>query len=157
MATKSPVHLSIGRVRVTKAASPSEAYYIQSIRQQMSAISTRLHRVVQHIDKVTPEATKFGLQAIYDESQKLVPVDTGRLKASAFIETRKTARGAEAFLGYGKAGDPPYAGIVHERMDFYHQPPTQAKFLEEAVFRRIQDFRRRVEGYMKGLFGDAGA
>lgn len=148
-----PVQLSVGRVRVTRAVAPSEPGYIEYIRSQMRDIQTVLLRTIKHIDGVTPEAIRFGLQPIFDESQRLVPVDWGILKASGFIETRKTSTGAVAAIGYGRHGKPPYAAFVHERMDLRHAPPTQAKFLEEAVFRKLDVFRRRVSLYIQRKAG----
>lgn len=143
MATQ--VQVSIGRVRKTKVVSPSEGSYIQSIREQMKAIQDNLETVVEHLEKVTPEAIRFGLEPVMEESQRLVPVDTGRLKRSGFIETRRTSGGAVAAIGYGRFGVPHYAGFVHERVDIPHASPTQAKFLEQAIATKIGDFRRRVE------------
>lgn len=139
-----PLQLNIGRVRRTVAASPSEKAYIKSIRDQMAVIRNNLLKVINHIENITPEAIRFGLKPIFDESQRLVPVDTGDLKASGFIEVRKTSTGATAAIGYARHGRPNYAGFVHERLDFRHASPTQAKFLEVAVNTRIGDFQRRV-------------
>jgi hypothetical protein len=114
----------------------------------MKVITDNLLKTVQHIEGVTPEAIRYGLQPIYDESQRLVPVDTGRLKRSGFVETRKTASGTQAGIGYGRYGRPAYAGFVHERVDIPHAGDTQAKFLEQAVKTKLGDFRRRTERFM---------
>lgn len=140
-----PLQLSVGRVRRTSVVSPSEGAYIKSIRDQMDLIKKNMLKVINHIENVTPEAIRFGLQPIFDESQRLVPVDTGDLKRSGFIEVRTTVSGnTSAAIGYGRYGRPNYAGFVHERMDLRHAPPTQAKFLEAAVNKHIGDFGRRV-------------
>ncbi len=139
-----PLQLNIGRVRRTVAASPSEQGYIKSIRDQMTVIRQNLLKVVNHIDNITPEAIRFGLKPIFDESQRLVPVDTGDLKASGFVEVRKTSTGATAAIGYARHGRPNNAGFVQERLDLRHAELTQAKFLEAAVNTRINDFRRRI-------------
>ena len=141
--------LSVGRVRVTSATGPSEAGYVQSLRKQMRVIEDNILKVVEHIGLVTPEALEFGLEPIFEESQRLVPVDTGDLKRSGFIETRRTSTGASAVLGYGRYGRPSYAGFVHENLLVRHAAGTQAKFLEAAVTSKIQDFRRRVELWYK--------
>jgi hypothetical protein len=139
-----PLKLNVGRERVTSAALPSEVGYIQSIRKQMALLRKNLLTVVDYVDAITPEAIEFGLKPIFEESQRLVPVDTGKLKVSGFVETRKTSTGAVAAIGYGRFGKPGYAAFVHERLDIAHRAPTQAKFLEVAVVTRIDDFRRRV-------------
>lgn len=139
-----PLGFNVGRVRVTVAAQPSEAGYIRSIREQMKVIIGNVRKVIDRIEEVTPEALVFGVQPIFDKSQELVPVDTGRLKASGFIETRDTAAGVGVFVGYGRFGIPHYAGFVHERLDLRHATGKQAKFLEAAVNEHIGDFERRV-------------
>ena len=144
-----PLGFSVGRVRVTVAASPSEAGYIQSIRKQMDAIGQNLKKVTDRIQNITPEALIFGVQPIFDRSQELVPVDTGTLKSSGFIETRETSQGVGVFVGYGRFGKPHYAGFVHERLDIRHAKGKQAKFLEAAVNEKIGDFTRRVALYIK--------
>lgn len=148
-----PVQFNVGRVRVTGSAKISEVGYIRSIRKQMDAIIQNVKKAVQHIEDTTPEALVFGIQPVFDRSQELVPVDTGALKASGFIETRETASGVEVFVGYGRFGRPFYAGFVHERLDLRHAPPTQAKFLEAAINEKIDDFSRRVALYMKRNVG----
>ena len=139
-----PLGFNVGRVRVTSAAKPSEAGYIRSIREQMNTIIGNVQKVINRIERVTPEALVFGVQPIFDRSQELVPVDTGRLKASGFIETRPTAAGVGVFVGYARFGIPFYAGFVHERLDLRHAAGKQAKFLEAAVNEKIGDFERRV-------------
>ncbi len=145
----SPLGFSVGRVRVTSAAHPSEAGYIRSIRGQMAGIVENLKKTIDRIEKVTPEALKFGVQPIFDRSQELVPVDTGDLMTSGFIETRPTAQGVGVFVGYGRYGKPNYAGFVHERLDLRHAKGKQAKFLEAAVNEKSGDFARRVALYIR--------
>lgn len=147
------LQLNVGRQRITSVVGPSEASYVHSIRTQMAAIRANLLKATQHIKKVTPEAIKFGLQPIFDESQRLVPVDKGYLKRSGFVETRQTAAGTAAAIGYGRYGRPTYAAFVHENLNLRHAPPTQAKFLEVAVNTKIGDFARRVLLYYRQSMG----
>ena len=148
------LHLNVGRQRVTNVASPSESSYIRSIRAQMKVIEQNMMKVTAHIEIVTAEGIAFGLEPILKESQRLVPVDTGKLKRSGFIETRRMSGGTEAAIGYGRYGRPTYAAFVHENMNVRHAAPTQAKFLEVAVNTKIGDFGRRVALYMKRSMGD---
>lgn len=59
------------------------------------------------------------------ESQKIVPVDTGALKNSAF--TRKVGSGfsTDAIVGYTQN----YAIFVHENLEAKHAPGKTAQFL----------------------------
>lgn len=148
-----PIQLSVGRQRRTAIVSPSEAYYIPHIKSQMNSIIKNLTTVINHIEGVTPKAIVYGLEPAFKESQRLVPVDTGKLKRSGFIETKRTANGTVAAMGYGRYGRPTYAGFVHERLDVRHAPPTQAKFLEVAVMQHVDTFRRRVGLYIQRQTG----
>ncbi len=150
-----PLRINVGRQRVTKVTSPSEGNYTRLIRVQMRAIRDNLLKVVEGIEGVTPAALIFGLQPIFDESQILVPVATGRLKRSGFLQAERSSTGSVAAVGYGKGGNPFYAGRVHERLDFRHKPPTQAKYLEEAVNRRISVLPERVVAFIKSTTGIA--
>jgi hypothetical protein len=134
---------------MTRILSPAEANYVEIMREQMKQVQQNLVKAIDHIENVTAEAIRFGLQPAFDKSQIYVPVDRGVLKRSGFIETRKRAGGVTAEIGYGRYGRPTYAAIVHERLDFRHAPPTQAKFLERAITEHIGDFRRRVEMFMR--------
>ena len=137
--------LVIGRQQIGRGISPVQGNYVESIRVQMKMIVENMKRVVDHIDRVTPEAIVFGLEPVFVESQRLVPVDTGDLKRSGFIEARQTSTGTHAEIGYGRFGRPAYAAEVHEILFFRHAPPTQARFLSQAVDTKIDDFRRRIE------------
>lgn len=146
-----PLEAVIGRVRVTNVVSPSEAAYIGQMKSQSDQIVRNMQKAISHIEKTTVDSLLFGLEPIYDESQRLVPVDTGRLKRSGFTAARKRAGGATAQIGYARFGRPFYAAFVHERIDIRHAAPTQAKFLETAVMTKLGDFRRRVELFMRRL------
>ena len=50
----------------------------------------------------------------------------------------------QVVLGFARWGWPKYAIYVHEDPRPYHDPPTQYKFLEEAVNRHYQGFKERV-------------
>ncbi len=136
--------LNVGRERVTVATLPSEAGYVRSIRAQMEMLRKNMEKVVEHVELVTAESIEFGLKPIFEESQRLVPVDTGRLKRSGFIVVRRVAGGSQAAIGYGKFGRPFYTAFVHENLNVRHAQPTQAKFLEAAVQKKLADFGRRV-------------
>lgn len=146
-----PLGIQVGRQRVTVAAHPSEAGYIRSIRSQMDVITKNMLKLIEGIENVTPHAIRFGLEPIFTESQRLVPVDTGDLKASGYVEVRTESRGGRvrAEIGYGKHGRPHYAGFVHEMVQIPHAGVTQAKYLEAAVNKHIGDFVRRVSLFIQ--------
>ncbi len=88
-------------------------------------------------------------QRIFDRSQELVPVDTGALKNSGYVETETIPDGFEVRIGYAKGDDPPYANFVHEDLTKHHDAPTQAKFLEQAGDKTARDILTIVTKHIK--------
>ena len=62
-------------------------------------------------------------------SLPLVPVQTGKLKGSGRVEVRGRGLAATASVIY----EAPYAIFVHENLEARHAPPTQARFLADAI------------------------
>ena len=143
------VYAQIARVRVTSAAHPSEAGYVRSMRMQMDHIAEQISKVASNVKNATPEAIIYGLQPIFELSQELVPVDTGRLKRSGYLEKQTTRSGnVRVAIGYGRHGVPHYAAYVHEMLHIPHAKGKQAKFLEDAVNQRIHVFKYRLKEHM---------
>lgn len=95
-------------------------------------------------------------QRIMYESVRITPIATGSLRASGHVDPPDISpRGAAVELGYGGAAAP-YALFVHEIMDAYHRPPTQAKFLERPMLEAAPQLAARLglalKGASKGLF-----
>ena len=98
----------------------------------------------------TPQAIA---QAIYEEanvifakSQVLVPVDTGVLRGSGGVsapQMGKTGYFVDIFYG-GPAAS--YALLVHEIIGNYHNPPTQAKYLEQPVMEAMSTIQQNIKG-----------
>jgi hypothetical protein len=120
----------------------------KDVRQQFREIENNFADFINALKDVTPEAIEFGLQPIFDKSQLYVPVKTGRLKRSGFIEAEKTVSGAIGRVGYGKGNDPPYALIVHENTEMFHKPPTSARFLMRAVEEHFFTVLNRITSFL---------
>ncbi len=146
------LRISVGRQRFSSSMTPAHAGYAASINRQMKNIKANLMQVINKIENASPESLKYAMQPIFRESQRLVPKDTHELERSGFLKVEKTSTGAAAAIGYAKGGDPHYAVYVHERTDLAHAAPTQAKWLEEAVNRKlhlllpryVRDVKRRT-------------
>lgn len=95
-------------------------------------------------------------QAIMRKSQKIVPVDTGELKRSAFVRqprrVYKQDLPYEIVMGYGNV-DVRYAMAVHERLDVYHKPPTQAKYLERPMKEAAVGMSERIAAAIRRKLG----
>lgn len=144
---------TVGTKRISGSARPSVAGATRDVRTQMAQIQKNLEKAINTIDKATPQAVVFALQPIFDESQRLVPVKTGDLKRSGYLEIRTTpGRGSQAEIGYGRGGRPFYAVFVHEMIGLRHDPPTQAKFLQQPLEAQMDQIPKRMADFMRTAF-----
>lgn len=78
--------------------------------------------------------------SIMAESQKKVPVDTGRLRSTGYVAPPQEGDDAPTVeVGYGTD----YGIYVHERTELRHTV-GEAKFLEKAVNEAIAGYNRRL-------------
>lgn len=96
-----------------------------------------VRRIVAITGRAPMEAVGKALyragEIIIADSNELVPVDEGTLRASAVVQLPEmTSDGVEVALGYGGAASD-YAIVQHEALDFAHPNGGQAKFLETAT------------------------
>ena len=109
-----------------------------------------LINALQNSERQTPNAIA---QAIYEEanvifakSQVLVPVDTGVLRGSGGVSAPQMgAQGYFVDIFYGGPAAP-YALVVHEIIGNYHNPPTQAKYLEQPVMEAMSTIQQNIKG-----------
>lgn len=103
-----------------------------------------LSNVTAALKKSKTKATK-GLRVglfraalfLQRESQKIVPVDTGALRASANTRMEGTAETPEAIVSYGQD----YAVHVHENLEMRHKPGKVAKYLEKPALENKDKLR----------------
>jgi len=143
---------AVGLGRIPAGTRASQARFTRLTRQRMAEINKRLDKVVSRYEELSEPALRYGLVTIYNRSQELVPVDTGKLKESGWISvsSRKSDGAIRGVVSYGRMGKPFYAVYVHERLDLYHKPPTQAKFLQRALEERINRVAVRIRNYLAG-------
>ena len=105
-------------------------------------------RKTKHALRLIEEASGKGVKDVADTilevSQTMVPVDTGKLRASGFTNVEKLPSGPVAVAGYAEDGDPHYAIIVHENQDLRHKAPTQHSLLLEGMQRTEPDMEEIV-------------
>lgn len=91
-------------------------------------------------------------QEVLAESQKIVPVDLGTLKASGQVkEPKVSADRISVEITYGGAASK-YALFVHEDMKARHRDGKTAKYLEiPAVAARASFIRGIMERYVRNL------
>lgn len=146
------VNVQVGRTR-THNLSPLQSGYVNEVNKSARAIRENLKKVIDAIQATSAEGLKHAMEPMFDTSQRLVPKDTLALARSGYLEARQTQRGASISIGYGRGGNPSYAGIVHERMGVHHDSPTQAKYLEEAVNQHIREVPDRYARFVGGRIG----
>ncbi len=128
-----PFRFSIGARSINKSMTPAQSGYVSYMRNQFKELEEDFGHFVSGINSVAPQAVGVALNRIFERSQTYVPVRKGDLKKSGFVEVTQNSKGVTGRVGYAKGGTPTYALIVHENLETFHFPPTQAKFLERAV------------------------
>jgi len=107
--------------------------------------------MAKKIPKVAGAALFEEAEKIMAESKRIVPVDTGALRSSGFVDLPRVGnKGPSVRFGYGSE----YSVFVHEippppqksrgGRSARHRPPTQWKFLE-------QPFKMAQRGMLKRL------
>ena len=124
---------SAGRLRVGKSVAPSTASYTRSMRASMDAIIKEYARFAEHMSDETINVLEEAMKPTFQLSQKYTPRDTGKLVKSGYLQTTEFRKTKIVEIGYGKGGEPDYAAAVHENLEWQHESPTQAKFLERAL------------------------
>lgn len=114
---------------------------MSAIKNLDKAVS-RLDKIGKGIQKTAVTALGQEAEEIIDASQPLVPVDTGALKASYYVN--ETQAGVKA----GYSAD--YAMKVHEDLNMDHRI-GEAKFLEKPYLARKPQIRTKVETKVKDL------
>jgi len=108
----------------------------------------RISHMIDEVPDLVERALFEEATMIFNKSQELCPVDTNRLRLSGKVTVDKTSEGFEAAITYSTD----YAIYVHEDMTKYHNPPTQAKFLEQPARERLprvlENIEKRVERMM---------
>ena len=122
----------------------------QELRNMLEVSGKDAGRVVGQV--ITEEAnTIFGKALI------LTPVDTGALRGSGGVSAPMQTQqgiGVDIFFG-GPAA--PYAMYVHEIIGNYHNPPTQAKYLEQPFMERLPEIQANLARRIIDLLKKNGA
>jgi hypothetical protein len=110
-------------------------FYINTEEIQM--LADALKRIPSHMTNILEKSLYEEANIIFNESQKLVPVDTGALKTSGFVHApRRENNRVFVRVTYGGSAAH-YALYVHENLYARHTAPTQAKYLETPLYRQL--------------------
>ena len=110
-------------------------FYINTGEIQL--LANALKRIPSHMPNILEKSIYEEANVIFNESQKLVPVDTGALRASGFVHApRRENNRVFVRVTYGGPAAH-YALYVHENLYARHDAPTQAKYLETPLYRQV--------------------
>lgn len=122
----------------------------QELRQMLSVSGSEAGQIVGQV--ILEEAN-----TIFAKSLILTPVDTGALRGSGGVSAPMQTQqgiGVDIFFG-GPAA--PYAMYVHEIIGNYHNPPTQAKYLEQPFMERLPEIQANLARRIIDLLRKNGA
>lgn len=139
----------------TRKATGSPYAMAQQARSDFQKIVRNWQRFVNHVENVSADIMVEALKPTFDLSQTYTPKLTGALRESGYIETTHRGKMPRVEIGYGKHGSPEYAAIVHEKVEYRHNPPTRSKFLEAAMNETVGELRNRLIVQYKRITGDA--
>ena len=110
-------------------------FYINT--EEIQLLANALKRIPSHMPNILEKSIYEEANVIFNESQKLVPVDTGALSASGFVHApRRENNRVFVRVTYGGSAAH-YALYVHENLYARHTAPTQAKYLETPLYRQL--------------------
>ena len=114
----------------------------------VSALKKELRRQGKKAQKSLARALLAEGEQIMAKSKRLVPVDTGALRASGHVQLPVIrGKNVKVVLGYGGAAVP-YAVFVHEK-PARHNAPTQNKYLEQPFNEAIPGMASRLAKRMR--------
>lgn len=98
-----------------------------------------------NLSKAVKRAVYEAAMLVFDDSQALVPVRYGALRASGqMIPPQSSGDATWVDIVYGGAAAS-YAVYVHENLTAHHAAPTQAKYLEQPLLNNESDMADRLE------------
>jgi hypothetical protein len=124
----------MGRKRIAAglAHGESQAALSAQFQSTLEDLLQGFREFVDELDGASADMLVEALEPTFGKSLEMCPVKNGDLRQSGYLEARSYYRRAEAEIGYGRGGNPDYAIYVHE-MPYAHEPPTQSKFLQQAL------------------------
>jgi hypothetical protein len=124
------------------------------VSSQLAGVERNLELFLGAIKGLTPQVLLEILDPVLEQSRTYCPVKTGTLRNSGYLEVMQEGTGGviSAEVGYGRGGFPSYTIFVHEDMEKYHVPPTQAKFLQRAIDEILPNIEEQIlRKYKQGI------
>lgn len=122
----------------------------QELRNMLEVSGKDAGRVVAQV--INEEAN-----TIFGKALVLTPVDTGALRGSGGVSApMNTPEGIAVDIFFGGPAAS-YAMYVHEIIGNYHNPPTQAKYLEQPFMERLPEIQANLARRIIDLLKKNGA
>lgn len=107
-------------------------------------VRQRLRRIRKKANLIIADHLFLEGLDILRMAKKIVPFDTGNLSSTGTVTPPK-ARGGRVFVEVKFGGRrAPYAIIQHENLEYHHDPPRQAKYLEQPARAHMKGMDERV-------------
>ena len=112
-------------------------------------IASRLDNLVRGYPTEGKNAMWLEMAKVMNEALRLCPVDTGYLRGSRVVEEPSNLYDGTIMATIGFSAE--YAYWVHELTGNYHNPPTQAKFLEVPLLKALPTLAEKVADRIEWL------
>lgn len=107
----------------------------------------------QEVNQAMPMVLNEEAQLIFRDSQRLVPVKTGILRASGqIVAPRKQGNNWIVVIGYGGAASS-YALEQHENLQYRHKEGKSAKYLEIPTQQSAAKMPEAIKARLKRIIG----
>lgn len=133
---------NVGKMRIS--AKSAGMGYTRDARASMAAVIENYRKFVKRLEVSVPSVLIDALTPTLALAKYYTPVDTGTLRDSAYLNITGKEHYPHVNMGFAKGGNPPYAAKVHENLEFRHNPPTQAKFLQKALEEDANNIQNRI-------------
>jgi len=124
----------------------SSVGHLDDISVQMRNLEDKIMDIINQVDDAGPAIIYNALIPTFELSQELVPVQTGLLQSSGFLEVIGQWRRSmtQVVIGYGRHNYPHYAVYVHEMVHIPHSGGRQAKYLSAAIEQTMGDIEKGI-------------
>lgn len=143
------VGINVGRKRLGAGISPVTASATRDARAGFASIIKNYMRFVRNVEEMTPQVLYDALEPTFELSQEYCPVDTGAMLESGYLEITEFRGKPKVEMGYGAGGYPEYTAQVHENMEWRHDAPTRAKWLQVALEQDYPNIQARIVAGLK--------
>lgn len=144
-----PMRLSVGRTNIRVTDDSSAASLGRGLNAAFGELVENFRWYVNQLEGFLPEDMLAAMQPTFEKSQEWCPKDKGTLVESGYLEVESFRGSIRVEMGYGRNDSPDYAIYVHEMVDFHHEEPTRAKWLQAAVdedyYKIIQEVTDRIK------------